>query len=61
MLNTQHNARFSAGLRGSMVQPDDADRDRARSVFHAMIDRHPRLIVYAADPVDVARTVRFAG
>ena len=60
MLNTDKLGEFSASLRGRIVQPDDADYDTARSVYNAMIDRHPRLIVYCHDVADVMRSVNFA-
>ena len=53
-------AEFSATLRGRIVQAGDADYDASRTVFNAMIDRHPRLIVYCRDVADVMRSVGFA-
>lgn len=53
-------AEFSATLRGRIVQAGDADYDASRKVFNAMIDRHPRLIVYCRDVADVMRSVGFA-
>ena len=46
--------------RGAVIEPDDAAYASARRVFNAMIDRHPRLIVRAADADDVVRAVTFA-
>ena len=60
MLTAQAIAEFSATLRGRIVQPDDADYDASRRVYNAMIDRHPRLIVYCRDVADVMRCVDFA-
>jgi len=60
MLNAAKVAEFSAGLRGRIVQPGDADYDAARRVYNAMIDRHPRLIVYCRDVADVMQSVNFA-
>ena len=60
MLNQDKLAEFSASLRGRIVQPGDADYDTARSVYNAMIDRHPRLIVQCRDVADVMHCVGFA-
>ena len=60
MLNKDEIAAFSASLRGRIVQPGDADYDASRKVYNAMIDRHPRLIVYCRDVADVMQCVNFA-
>ena len=51
---------FEAGLNGSIVLPGSPDYDEARLVHSAISDRHPALIVRAADATDVARTVTLA-
>ena len=51
---------FEASLRGSLIMPGNPDYDTARQVKSASFDRHPALIVRAADASDVARTVLFA-
>jgi len=60
MLDSQAITDFSATLRGRVVQPGDADYDASRSVYNAMIDRHPGLIAYCRDVADVMRCVDFA-
>ena len=35
---------FKAGLRGQLVQPDDAEYESARRVYNGMIDKRPALI-----------------
>ena len=60
MLDSHSITEFSATLRGRVVQPGDADYDGSRRVYNAMIDRHPRLIVYCRDVADVMRGVNFA-
>jgi FAD binding domain/Berberine and berberine like len=60
MLTPDAIAGFAAQLRGGLVQPGDAGYDAARKVYNAMIDRHPRLIVYCADVADVRSGVGFA-
>ncbi|XKE46499.1 FAD-binding oxidoreductase [Halomonas organivorans] len=46
-------------VRGEVVSPDDADYDRARTLFNAMIDKHPRLIVKCADVADAMSALAF--
>jgi FAD/FMN-containing dehydrogenase len=53
-------AAFRAALRGSMCLPGDAGYDGARSIWNAMIDRRPGLIVQAAGAADVIQTVNLA-
>ena len=60
MLNPETIAQFSTTLRGRIVQPGNADYDASRRVYNAMIDRHPRLIVYCRDVADVMHCVNFA-
>lgn len=47
-------------LNGRMITPRDPDYDQARTVFVGGIDRHPAIIVKAADASDVARVVLLA-
>jgi len=49
-----------SGLRGMLCLPGDTGYDEARSIWNAMVDRRPALIVRAAGAVDVQRTVDFA-
>jgi len=49
-----------AGLRGSLLHPGDDGYDAARSVWNAMIDKRPALIVQPTGAADVADAVRFA-
>jgi FAD/FMN-containing dehydrogenase len=53
-------AGFAASLNGTVVLPADEAYGDARQVHNAVFDRHPTLIVRAADASDVARTVTFA-
>ena len=46
-----------SGFRGRLIGPDDGDYDDARTVYNAMIDRHPALIARVADADDVARAI----
>jgi FAD/FMN-containing dehydrogenase len=51
---------YRAGLRGTLLEPDDKGYDDARKVYNGMIDKHPRLIAKCADVADVIRSVNFA-
>ncbi len=52
---------FAATLSGTLIRPDSAEYDETRKVNSTLADRHPVVIVRAADAADVARTVVFAG
>jgi FAD/FMN-containing dehydrogenase len=47
-------------LKGRLVTPDDPVYDQVRTIFYGGFDRHPQLIVQAADAADVARIVALA-
>jgi FAD/FMN-containing dehydrogenase len=47
-------------VRGEILQPSDAGYDEARSIYNALIDRRPAVIVRPAATEDVAAVVRFA-
>ncbi|MEW9804524.1 FAD-binding oxidoreductase [Mesorhizobium sp. ZMM04-5] len=49
-----------AKLKGRLLQPGDPSYDEARTIWNAMIDRKPGLIVRCADAGDVVHAVRFA-
>jgi hypothetical protein len=51
---------FRESLRGKLLEPQDKGYDDARKVYNAMIDKHPRMIVYCADVADVIKAVNFA-
>jgi FAD/FMN-containing dehydrogenase len=50
----------STHLDGQLLAPGDAGYDAARTVWNAMIDRRPRMIVRAASVADVVTAVRLA-
>ena len=47
-------------VRGEIITPDDEAYEEARTVYNAMIDRRPRVVVRAADTGDVMAAVDFA-
>ena len=59
-LDTTAVQAFAATLRGPLIQPGDPGYDAARTVWNAMIDRHPALIVRCAGAADVIAGVTFA-
>lgn len=59
MLLKNDVAQFRSQLRGSLIEPDDAGYEQARTVYNAMISRKPRLIAQCLDAADVMAAVRF--
>ncbi len=53
-------AGFGASVRGDVIRPGDSEYDRARTLYNAMIDKRPALIVRAVDVADVIATVELA-
>ncbi len=51
---------FATSLRGNLLTPDTAGYDEARSIWNAMIDKRPGLIVQCMGAADVIRAVNFA-
>ena len=51
---------FCAGVRGSTFSPGDDGYDEARSIWNAMIDKRPALIVRCSGTADVIAAVNFA-
>ncbi|MFM0198249.1 FAD-binding oxidoreductase [Paraburkholderia fungorum] len=51
---------LKAAIRGQLLLPGDASFDEARSIWNAMIDRHPAMILRCAGAADVRRGVAFA-
>ena len=52
--------KFESGLRGEVLRPGHPNYDPARTLFNAMIDKHPALIVRCGEVSDVVSAVEFA-
>ena len=59
-LKTEELEDFETRLHGALIQPQDDAYDEARSVYNAMHDRRPALIVQATGVADVMAAVDFA-
>src|SRR5215468_11286980 len=53
-------AEFKAKLKGELIAAGDAEYEKARQVYNAMIDRHPRWIARCRDVAYVVASVNFA-
>jgi FAD/FMN-containing dehydrogenase len=51
---------LAATMRGHLVQRGDPGYDEARTIYNAMIDKHPALIAQCTDVADVIAAVTFA-
>lgn len=60
MLDEETIDKLRASLRGSLLLPEDAGYDEARSVFNGMIDRHPAMVAHCTGTADVITCVNFA-
>lgn len=50
---------LAGGVRGELVTPESPDYDEVRSIWNAMIDRRPGLILRCAEAADVVEAVNF--
>lgn len=60
-LDDESVAGLKSRLKGALLKKGDAGYDDARTIWNAMIDRHPALIAQCANASDVQEAVRFAG
>ena len=51
---------LAANVRGSLITADDEGYDEARSIWNAMIDKKPAMIVQCGGAADVMAAVKFA-
>ena len=59
-MTPEHIEQLRSRVRGAIVQPGDVEYESARSVYNAMIDRRPALIVRCVDEADVIAAVNVA-
>jgi FAD/FMN-containing dehydrogenase len=59
-LDSQAVRDLEAHLLGEIIRPGDAEYEQARAVWNGSVDKHPLLIVRAADAADVIRAVEFS-
>jgi FAD/FMN-containing dehydrogenase len=59
MLDVAQVDAFAQKLHGGVTRPDDSDYDEVRTLYNAMIDKRPALIVRCADRDDVVAAVNF--
>lgn len=62
MVQVSSNAidELKSAVRGPLLLPGDPNFDTARSIWNAMIDRHPAMILRCAGAADVRRGIAFA-
>src|SRR3954452_21079881 len=53
-------AGFKESLKGQLLAPGDSEYDVVRTVWNAMIDRHPMFIARCVDVDDVVQAATFA-
>ena len=51
---------FASNLRGQLLSPGEDGYDEARTIWNAMIDKHPAMVARCADDADVVQAVNFA-
>jgi FAD/FMN-containing dehydrogenase len=59
-LTTISIPKLRSDFRGTVIGPEDAEYDRARTVFYGGIDRRPAVIIRPVDADEVARIVSLA-
>src|SRR5260370_820152 len=60
VLGTDTVADFRRTLRGNVCLPGEAGYDEARTIWNAMINRHPGAVVRCRGAADIVAAVRFA-
>jgi len=58
-MQKQAGTKLRDSLRGTLIQPFDADYDEARRLYNGMIDKRPSMIARCLDVADVMAAVNF--
>src|SRR6188508_2057378 len=59
-ISSEELEKFISGLGGTVVTPESPDYDSARTIWNAMVDKHPSMIVRCTSTADVIHSVKFA-
>lgn len=59
-LDAETLRKFENSLRGKALRPGHPDYESARTIYNAMIDKHPAVIVRCGEVPDILRAVEFA-
>jgi FAD/FMN-containing dehydrogenase len=59
-MTTELIAKLKNEVKGQVVLPDDSNYDEVRTIWNAMIDRRPAVIVQCAEAADSSRALQFA-
>ncbi len=59
-IDSSHVERLESAMAGAVLRPGAPGYDEARTIWNAMIERHPALIARARTAADVQQVVRFA-
>ena len=59
-ISSEMQKEFSSGLKGMVITSESPEYDQARTIWNAMIDRRPGMIVKCRNTEDVIRAVQFA-
>ncbi len=59
-LNESDLDEFKSSIHGTVLRPGDAGYESGRTIFNAMIDRRPGLIVKCSGAADAVTSVNFA-
>lgn len=59
-VNQDEVVQWKAGMRGTLLQPDDAGYDTARQIWNGMVDCRPAVIARCAGAADISAAIEFA-
>ncbi len=59
-ISSEMQQEFTSGLKGMVITSESPEYDQARTIWNAMIDRRPGMIVKCRNTDDVIRAVQFA-